>query len=332
MSSAENSAENTLKNMLNFLKKETEVAVRRREGEGGVLRRDINKVVGHGSRAHTLSSWHLAKKNLWTEWLFYFNKANKNEKVDKDKLKELLNGYIKLFEKFKLTICPQQIEGGTCLIVSNSLSKLSKEYGLDYSLVPPLIGLAARKVPDKIFEEASREMVLDQRAAEARGSVLPNPRAAEDRGGGKKRKTKKRKKSRNKKIKTSKRKKKKQTNKRKTIKGGTAAAEEPTSISSLAAAAAAAAAEEPTSISSLAVLAAEQIKNDKDLEYAKNIDLGDKKAIDILKEAITKKILEEDVRRVRDSMSSGQVTMGFGERGRWNPPVRRVPKTPKTPE
>ena len=207
------SAEEILENKLIFLEIQTERA------------RDINKVVGNSSRAHTLGSFHPAKRNLWTEWLLNFNAANKNDKVDKKELKKLLNGYIKLFEKFRLTKCPpfwQDIKGTPCTIVSKSLSKLSDEYDLNYSRVPPLIELAARKVPDEKFEEASREMVLDSRAEEARGSVLPasapplgsrrkesNPRAAEDRRGGKKRRTKKRKKS-----------KKVRKKKRKTRKGG----------------------------------------------------------------------------------------------------------------
>ena len=133
------SAEEILENKLVSLQTETARA------------KDINKVVGHGRRAHTLGpsgSFHTAKRNLWTEWLLLFNAANKNEKVDKEKLKELLTEYKNLFEKFRVSKCPpywQEIKGTPCTIVSSSLSKLSDEY----DLVPSLIELASIKVPQR---------------------------------------------------------------------------------------------------------------------------------------------------------------------------------------
>lgn len=286
------SAEENLENMLTFLETQTEGA------------KDINNVVGHGSGAHTLSSYHPAKKNLWTKWLFYFNKANKNEKVDKDELEKLLTRYIKLFKKFRVKKCPKLMaweEGTPCTIVSKSLNKLSEEYDLNYSEVPSLIELAAIKVPDEDYKSVSG-LVID-------------PRAAAARGGGKKRKTKKRKKSRNKKIKTSKRKKKKQTNKRKTIKGG--------------------AANVSTPILSLAALASKEINNEKDLEDLNSIGLADKDAKNIINEKITKNKQKKDAKRVRGQMeariSSGLVTVGSSGPSPWNPPPRRTKKKPNQP-
>ena len=164
------SAEEILKNKLDFLETETDNA------------KDIDNV-GH-RRPHYLSSYHPGKRNLWTEWLLYFNGANKNEKVDKNELKKLLTRYIKLFEKFRVKKCPpiwQNIKGNPCTIVLNSLSKLSEKYDLNYSRVPSLIELASIKVPEEEYDSVSG-MEID-------------PRAAESRKGGKKRKTKKNKRS-----------------------------------------------------------------------------------------------------------------------------------------
>ena len=172
-----------LENKLNTLETETNRA------------KDINNVRYPRARAHTLGpsgSYHPAKKNLWTEWLLYFNAAKKKETLDKKELKELLTEYKNIFEKFRVSKCPpisQQIEGSTCLIVSNTLSKLSDEYDLNYDRVPSLMQLAARQVPDKHLKQLRSTYQLDPKV------------------GGKKRRTKKRKKS--KKV----RKKKKKTKK-----------------------------------------------------------------------------------------------------------------------
>lgn len=218
-----------LKNKLAFLETETDRA------------KDINNV--RHRRAHTLSSYHPGKKNLWTEWLLYFNAAKKNETVDKKELKELLTEYKNLFEKFRVSKCPpisKYVDGNACTIVSNTLSKLSDEYDLNYDRVPSLIELASIKVPAEDFEVASSEMMLD-------------PRAAEARRGGKKRKTKKRKKS-----------KKVRKKKRKTRKGGAQTAR--------------ADAAEPTPIPSLALLSAKKMNNKEDLEFANSLQLGNEEA------------------------------------------------------
>ena len=252
-----------LKNKLAFLETETDRA------------NDINNVGYHRTRAHTLGpsgSYHPAKKNLWTEWLLYFNAAKKNETVDKNELKELLTEYKNIFEKFRVSKCPpisQQIEGSPCTIVSKTLSILNDEYDLNYSRIPPLIELASIKVPAEDFEAVSSEMMID-------------PRAAQARRGGKKRKTKKRKKS-----------KKVRKKKRKTRKGGAqTAAEEPTSTPS--------AAEEPTTIPSLTAQAAKKINNKKDLQYANRLQLRDEEVQGEIERKLKWIKQQEDARRASE--------------------------------
>ena len=147
-------------------------------------------------KALAQNSWH----KLWMKIIHKINSFPTKLKKDEN----FKNLVLKFKERFEETNCNKDKEGTACYLINKGLDKLWKKYKDDLIFeVPPLIELAARKVPAEDFQVVSSEMMLDSRAAEAREGVssemMLDARAAEAPKGGKKRKSK-RKRSRNKKT------------------------------------------------------------------------------------------------------------------------------------
>lgn len=139
-----------------------------------LLNNKLNKLKKEDiGKALAQNSWH----KLWLKIIHKINSFPTKLKKDEN----LKNLVLKFKERFEETNCNKDKEGTACYLINKGLDKLWKKYKDDLIFeVPPLIELAARKIPAQDFEAVSSEMMLDARAAEARK-------------GGKKRKSKRKK-------------------------------------------------------------------------------------------------------------------------------------------